>query len=65
MQTNTFGLKFGGLSLAVTLKIRPRSPKLIQLFIMSKCYINANLVKIRQLVHEILGHNKHLLAQIC
>ena len=45
---------FGGLSLTVTLKIRSRSPKPIQLFIMSKCYIHANLVKIRQLVHEIL-----------
>ena len=55
MQTNTFWLKFGGLSLAVTLKIRSRSPKPIQLFIMSKCYIHANLVKIHQLVHEILG----------
>ena len=55
MQTNTFWLKFGGLSLAVTLKIRSRSPKPIQLFIMSKCYIHANLVKILQLVHKILG----------
>ena len=55
MQTSTFWLKFGGLSLAMTLKIRLRSPKLIQLFIMSKRYIHANLVKIRQLVHEILG----------
>ena len=55
-QTNTFWLKFGRLSLAVTLKIRSRSPKSIQLFIMSKCYIHANLVKIRQLVHEIIGH---------
>ena len=54
MQTNTFWLNFGGLSLAVTLKIRSRSPKPIQLFIMSKCYIHVNLVKIRQLVHEIL-----------
>ena len=54
MQTNTFWLNFGGLSLAVTLKIRSRSPKSIQLFIMSKCYIHANLVEIRQLVHEIL-----------
>ena len=40
--------------LAVTLKIRSRSPKPIQLFIISKCYIHANLVKIRQLVHVIL-----------
>ena len=55
MQTNTFWLKFGGLSLAVTLKIRSWSPKPIQLFIMSKCYVYANLVKIRQVVHEILG----------
>ena len=55
MQTNTFWLKIGGVSLAVTLKIRSRSPKPIQLFIMSKCYIHANLVKIRELVHEILG----------
>ena len=55
MQTNTFWFEFGGLRLAVTLKIRSRSPKPIQLFIMSKCYIHANLIKIRQLVHEILG----------
>ena len=49
-----FGLiKIGGLSLAVTLKIRSRSSKPIQPFIMSKCYIHANLVKIHQLVHEI------------
>ena len=54
MPTNTFWLKFGGLSLAVTLEIRSRSPKSIQLFIMSKCYIHANLIKICQLVHEIL-----------
>ena len=54
MQTNIFWLKFGGLSLAVTLKFRSRSSNPIQLFIMSKCYIHANLVKIRQLVHEIL-----------
>ena len=47
-------LNFGGLSLTVTLKIRSRSPKPIQLFIMSKRYIHANLVKICQLVHEIL-----------
>ena len=51
----TFLLNFGGLSLAVTLKIRLRSPTPIQLFIMSKCYIHANLVKIHQLVHEIFS----------
>ena len=54
MQTNTFWLNFGGLSLAVTLKIRSRSPKPTQRFIMSKCYRHANLVKIRRLVHETL-----------
>ena len=54
MQTNSFWLNFGGLSLAVTLKIRSKSQKPIQLFIMSKCYIHANLVKIRQLAHETL-----------
>ena len=54
MQTNTFWIEFGGLSLAVTLKVRSRSPKPVQLFIVSKYYIHANPVKIRQLVHEIL-----------
>ena len=49
----TFGLKFGSLSPAVTLKIRSRSPKPHQLFIMSQCYIHANLVKIHPPVHEI------------
>ena len=53
VHTSTFGLKFGSLSPAVTLKIRSRSPKPNQLFIMSQCYIHANLVKIHQLVHEI------------
>ena len=53
MHTSTFGLKFGSLSPAVTLKIRSWSPKPNQLFIMSHCYIHANLIKIRQPVHEI------------
>ena len=53
MHTSTFGLKFGSLSPAVTLKIRSMSPKPNQLFIMSQCYIHANLVTIRQPVHEI------------
>ena len=48
----TFWLKFGSLSPAVTLKIRSRSPKPNQLFIMSQCYIRANLVKIHPPVHE-------------
>ena len=46
-------LKFGSLSPAVTLKIRSKSPKPNQLFIMSQCYIHANLVKIHPPVHEI------------
>ena len=37
----------------MTLKIRSMSPKPNQLFTMSQCYIHANLVKIRQPVHEI------------
>ena len=37
----------------MTLKIRSRSPKPNQLFIMSQCYIHANLVKIWLPVHEI------------
>ena len=38
----------------MTLKIRPRWPKPNH-FMMSKCYIHANLVKISQLVQEILS----------
>ena len=53
VHTSTFGLKFGSLSPAVTLKIRSRSPKPNQLFIMSKCYIHANLVTIHPPVHAI------------
>ena len=53
VHTSTFGLKFGSLSPAMTLKIRSRSPKPKQLFIMSQCYIHANLVKIHPTVHEI------------
>ena len=54
VHTSTFGLPFGSLSPTVTLNIRSRSPKPNQLFIMSQCYIHANLAKIRQPVHEIL-----------
>ena len=53
VHTSTFCLKFGSLSPAVTLKIGSRSPKPNQLFIMSQCYILANLVKIHTPVHEI------------
>ena len=63
LHANTFWLKFGRLSPAVSLKIRSRSPKPIQLFIMSKCYGHANLVKICQLVHEILGTQAPLWLQ--
>ena len=52
MQTSTFWLKFGSLRLAVTLKIMSRSPKPIQLFMVSQCHIHANLVKICQPIHE-------------
>ena len=51
MHTNTFWLKFGSLSSALTLKNRSRSPKSNQLFIMSQCYIHGNLVEICQPVH--------------
>ena len=37
----------------MTLKIKSRSPKPNQHFIMSQCYIHANLLKIWQQVHEI------------
>ena len=53
VHTSTFWLKFGSLCPAVILKIRSRSPKPNQLFIMSQCYILANLVTIHLLVHEI------------
>ena len=53
MHTSTFWLKFGSLSPAVTLKIRSKSPKPNQLFIISQCYIHANLVKVHPPVHEI------------
>ena len=53
VHTSTFGLKFGSLSPAVTLKTRSRSPKPNQLIIMSQCYIHANSVKIHLPVHEI------------
>ena len=53
MHTSTFWLKFGSLSPALTLKNMSTSPKSNQLFIMSQCYIHANLVEIRQPFHEI------------
>ena len=59
VHTSTFGLKFGSLSPAVTLKIMSRSPKLNQLIIMSQCYIHANLVKIHPPVHEICKQESH------
>ena len=37
----------------VTLKMRIMSPKLYQVFNMPQCYVHANLVPIRLLVHEI------------
>ena len=50
---STFWLRFGSLCPAVTLKIRSWSPKHNQLFIMSQCYIHANLLTIHPPVHEI------------
>ena len=49
-----FGLNLAVLSSAMTLKIRSRSPKPNQLFIMYQCYSHANLVRIHLPVHEIL-----------
>ena len=46
MSANHKRSKFGIYSLAVTLKIRARSPKPNQVFIMSQCYIQANLIPI-------------------
>ena len=53
VHTSTFGLKFSSLSPTVILKIRSRSPKPQQLFIMSQCYIHVNLVKIHPPVQEL------------
>ena len=50
---STFWLKFGSLSPILTLKNRSRSPKSNRLFIMSQCYIHANLIEICLPVHEI------------
>ena len=58
VHTHTFGLKFGSLSPAVTLKIRSRSQKPDQLIIMSQCYIHANLLKIHPPVHDIVQTRK-------
>ena len=48
-----FWLKFGSLRPVVILKIRWSSPKPNQLFIVSICYIRANLVIIRPTFHKI------------
>ena len=53
VHTGTFWHESGSLSPTVTLKIRSRSPKPNQLFIMSQCYSHANLVKIHPPVHDI------------
>ena len=41
-------------TIAVTLKIRSRSPKSKQFFVMSQLYIHEKLVRIQPLVHKIL-----------
>ena len=53
VHTSICWLKFSSLSPAVTLKNSSRSSKPNQLFIMSQCYIHANLVEIYQTVYEI------------
>ena len=57
-------LNLAVLSPAVTLKIRSRSPKPNQLFIMSQCYIHANLVKIHPPVHEILCKQESVTSRL-
>ena len=64
VHTSTFGLKFGSLSPAVTLKIKSRSPKPNQLFIMSQCYIHANLLKIHPPVYEISCKQKSVTSTL-
>ena len=63
VHTSTFWLKFGSLSLAVTLKNRSRSPKSNQLFIMSQCYFHANLVP--WLIWVFAGRTVTLLVLSC
>ena len=49
---------------AMTLKIRSRSPKSVQFFVMSqiyKLYIHANLVRIWPLVHKILHRQESII----
>ena len=48
----------GFFSIAVTLKVRSRSPKFYQFFVMSQLYIHANLVRIQPIVHKILYTRK-------
>ena len=63
MHTNTFWLKFGGLSLAVTLKIRSRSPKPIQLFTCPNVISMQIWLKSASWFMRYFAH-KHSLAQI-
>ena len=62
MHTNTFWPKFGSLSPAMTLKNKSSSPKPNHLFIMSQCYIHANLVEICQPVHDMVHTSTFWLA---
>ena len=49
-------------SIAVPLKIRSRSPKSNQFFVMSQLYIHENLARIHTLVHKILCRQESVMT---
>ena len=51
-------------STTVTLKIRSRSPKFNQFFVMSQLYIHANLITIKPLVHKILCREERVMTPL-
>ena len=54
--------KFDLFSSAVTLQIKPRSPKSNQVFIMTQCYIHSNMIPnwfMRHLAHKRKCHAEH------
>ena len=53
LHTSSIWFKFDLFISAVALKIRSRSPKPYQVFIMPQCYIQENFVPINPLVQEI------------
>ena len=50
-------------STAVTLKIKSRSPKLNQFFVMSQLYIHGNLVRIKPLGHKKLCRQENVMPK--